>query len=278
MSWHASARAAAQRVGVEPRYVRRFRWFSKARVVRRYDGSVRAHLRYVLTDPEPDNFTYELANEPEIARWVALIADAPPARVDELFAEAHGDAVLADRLRRVTRAHWLWSKVPPPFGKRLGWYALVRLLRPALVIETGVHDGLGALALLRALERNGQEGHPGRLVSFDINPSAGWIVGSHALWELRIEPATVGLPTVLDRGAPVGLFIHDSLHTYENEHAELSLAAARLAPDGVLFSDNAHVSSALADVCGDFGLRYFEFRERPAGHFYPGGAMGAGRP
>ena len=181
-----------------------------------------------------------------------------------MFAEIHGDQVLAERLRSATARHRLWSKVSPPFGKRVGWYALVRLLRPALVVETGVHDGLGALALLRALERNGQEGHPGRLVSFDINPSAGWIVGSHALWELRIEPARAGLPGVLDRGTPVGLFIHDSLHTYENEHSELELAASRLAPDGLLFSDNAHVTPALADVCREFGLRYFEFHERPA--------------
>ena len=277
MSWHATARHAAQRVGIEPRYLRRLRWISKARAVRRYSGRVREHVPYVLAGAEPDNFTYELANEDELASWVADVAGVPRARADAVFAEFRGDRVLAERVRRATAAHRLWSKRSPPFGKRVAWYALARLVRPARAVETGVHDGLGALAVLRALELNGQEGSFGRLVSFDINPSSGWIVGSHALWELRIESATRGLPSLLHGGPPVGLFIHDSLHTYENERAELELGAAHLAPDGVLLSDNAHATRALADVCGAAGLRYFEFRERPAGHFYPGGATGAGR-
>jgi hypothetical protein len=277
MSWHATARDAAQRVGIEPRYLRRVRWISKARAVRRYGGRVREHVPYVLAGAEPDNFTYELANEGELASWVAAVAGVSRDRADGVFAEFRGDRALAERVRGATASHRLWSKASPPFGKRVAWYALARLVRPAVAIETGVHDGLGALAVLRALERNGQEGHAGRLVSFDINPTAGWIVGSHALWDMRLEPATRGLPSVLDGGPPVGLFIHDSLHTYENERAELDLGAAHLATDGVLVSDNAHVTRALADVCASSGLRYFEFRERPAGHFYPGGATGAGR-
>jgi hypothetical protein len=277
MSWHATARHAAQRVGIEPRYLRRFRWISKARAVRRYGGRVSQHLAYVLAGAEPDNFTYELANEDELASWVADVAGVSRDRADGVFAEFRGDRVLAERVRGATAAHRLWSKASPPFGKRVAWYAFARLLAPALIVETGVQDGLGALALLRALERNRKEGRVGRLVSFDINPSAGWMVGSHPLWEMRLEPATRGLPSLLDSGPPVGLFIHDSLHTYENERAELELGAAHLAPEGVLLSDNAHVTRALADVCASSGLRYFEFRERPAGHFYPGGAMGAGR-
>ena len=277
MPWHVSARRAAQRVGIEPRYLRRIRWISKARAVRRYGSRVRDHIGYVIAGPEPDNFTYRLANDDELAAWVAAVAGVDRARAQDVLGEARGDRVLAARLRGATAAHRLWSKSSPPFGKRLAWYALARLLAPALVIETGVHDGLGALALLRALERNAQEGNVGRLVSFDINPTSGWIVGSHALWELRIESALAGLPALLAGGPPVGLFIHDSLHTYENEHGELTLGARHLAPGGVLLSDNAHATPALADVCSEFGLHYFEFRERPADHFYPGGAMGAGR-
>ena len=55
-------------------------------------------------------------------------------------------------------------------------------------------------------------------------------------WEYRADViaadirAWAGLPAVLDGRRPVGLFIHDSLHTYENERSELRLAAAQLAP------------------------------------------------
>ena len=184
--------------------------------------------------------------------------------------------MLARRLRDATANRWWWAKASPPFGKRLGWHAIARTLKPKLIVETGVDDGLGSLVLLRALERNAKEDAPGQLLSFDINPTSGWIVGEHPLWELRIESTTAGL-SMLDERPPVGIFIHDSLHTYEHERFELETAALHLAPVGVMITDNAHGTHALSDVCEKVGLRYFEFHERPVHRFYPGGAMGAGR-
>ncbi len=234
-------------------------------------------IKYVLTDPEPDNFTYELANEPELVDWVAKVAQCARPQAQALVSEPHRDPELADRLRRATAGHWWWTKAAPPFGKRVAWYALARLRKPALVIETGVHDGLGSLLLLRALERNRADGTHGKLVSFDINPNTGWLVGNHPLWDLRIEPSQTGLPSLLRTSGPVGIFIHDSSHTYENEHHELVVAASRLADDGILLSDNAHVTRALADTCARFDLEYLDFHEHPRGHFYGGGTMAAGR-
>jgi len=277
MAWQAAARRVAHQVGLEPRYLRRLRWIAKAKAVRAADAPIHRHLRFVLADPEPANFTYELENEDQMASWVAAVARSDPSATQSVLQEAHSDRRLESRLREATSCHRSWSKRSPPFGKRLAWYALVRLLRPGLVVETGVDDGLGALALLRALERNRDEGHPGRLVSFDVNPAAGWIVGEHRLWELRIEPTRTGLPALLRDAPRVGLFIHDSLHTYENEHFELRTVAPRLTARGVLVSDNAHATTALADVCGEFGLEYLAFHEHPAQHFYRGGTIGAGR-
>jgi hypothetical protein len=273
MSWQARARERAQSIGLDPRYVRRGRWIAKAAAVRRVGAPVRQNVRYVLTDPEPANCTYELENGDELAAWVAGVAGVEQAVAAAALAEPRDDPELRARLLRATRGRRLWSKREPPFGRRAAWYALTRLLQPALVIETGVHDGLGSLLLLRALERNGGEG---RLVAFDINPAAGWMAGTHPRYELRIEPAVDGLPIVLAGSPPVGLFIHDSLHSYDNERGELELGAARLAAAGVLVTDNAHGTRALADVCARHGFRYSEFFERPRGHFHPGGGIGAG--
>jgi Methyltransferase domain len=276
VSWQASARQLAQHVGLEPRYLRRLRWLTKARSVRSVGAPLRPNLAFVLADPEPANFTYALDNERELAAWVAEVVSTDLATVERLFAEAHADPELGARLTRATAGHWWWTKSAPPFGKRLAWYALTRLLAPELVIETGVHDGLGSLILLRALELNAHRGSPGALVSFDINPTSGWLVGSHPMWELRIEATRPGLADVLSERPALGLFIHDSLHTYENERYELSTAVAHLAPGGLLISDNAHGTRALADTCAEFGLRYSEFAEQPRDHFYPGGMLGAG--
>jgi hypothetical protein len=48
------------------------------------------------------------------------------------------------------------------------------------------------------------------------------------------------------------------------------------APSLVLVSDNAHATSALRDVCSSLGIDYRFYRERPEGHFYPGGSIGLG--
>ncbi|MFZ0043901.1 MAG: class I SAM-dependent methyltransferase [Solirubrobacteraceae bacterium] len=277
MSWHADARELAQRAGLDPRYLRRWRWISKARAVRRAGGSLSSNLGYVLTDPEPNNFSYELANESDMIAWVAAVARCSPDDARRVTDEAHSDPVLRQRLRAATEGHWAWSKPEPPFGKRLGWYALVRLLSPGLVIEAGVHDGLGSLLLLRALELNAGEGPQARLVSFDVNPAAGWLAAGHPGWELRLESTRSGLPTLLADAPQVDLFIHDSLHTYEHERFELRTVAPRLSPGGVLVSDNVHATPALTETSEEFGFEYHEFYERPRDHFYTGGAVGAAR-
>lgn len=276
MSWQATARAAVQRVGVDPRYLRRLRWIAKARAIRSVGAPLRSNLRFALLDPEPANFTYELANEGELAEWIAAAASCARALADGLLQEVRSDEVLAQRLDRATARRWLWAKRRPPYGTRAGWYAIARITKPRLIVETGVHDGLGSSLLLRALERNSEEGAHGRLTSFDVNPAAGWLVGSHPLWELRIEPTREGLAHVLAAGPPLGVFIHDSLHTYENERFELRAAAAHLGPGGVLISDNAHGTAAFAETCAESGLHSAVFHERSRGHFYPGGAVGAG--
>lgn len=259
---------------MEPRNVRRLRWIHKFRLLSAYDASPWSHLPYVLLDPEPHNFTYEIANLQDLAYWVAEVSGVSVVVAKRLVAEPSGDVALRQRVRDATRGRWLWSKREPPFGKRLGWYALVRALRPRLIVETGVHDGLGSLLLLRALELNGDGG---RLVSFDINPAAGWLVGSHPLWELKAESSGDGLPGVLARGEPVGMFIYDGWHTHEAERSELELVAPRLAPGGVLLSDDAQVTSAMAEVCAAHGLDCREVQLIAKDHFHPGTVLAAGR-
>jgi hypothetical protein len=245
--------------------------------VRQNRAQVTRNLPFVLLDPEPDNFTYAIANQDELAHWAATVAQCDLDLAEAWVAEPARDPALLRRLRAATSGRWLWTKPSPAFGKRLGWYALARAKRPALIVEIGVHDGLGSLLLLRALERNLDEGHSGALVSFDVNPRAGWLVGNDPLWELRIQSSREGLPEVLARTGQPGMFIYDGWHSYDDERRDLELVAEHLGADGILLSDDAQVTHALADVCRERGLAYFRFQEIPVGHFYPGAVLGAGR-
>lgn len=277
--WQARARTAAQRLGLDPRYVRRMRWLTKAQAVRRAGGRVRHHLPFVLLDPETANFTYDIDNQLQLADWVAAVAICGVGAAREYLSEPRADAVLQRRLLGATAGRWLWTHREPSFGKRLGWYALVRALKPRFVVEVGVHDGLGTLALLRALERNlDEDGVSGRLVSFEINPSGGWLVGSNRLWELRRQSSDEGLPEILRTAEPLDMFVYDGWHSFEQERWNLQLAASHLNRGGVLLSDDVQTTQALPGVCAERALEYFEFAETPSGHFYPGSVLGAGRP
>lgn len=243
----------------------------------RSGASLRDHWRFVLLEPEPDNYTYPIANEDGLVQWVSEVAACDAAEAAKNVAEPSRDRVLSERLLRATEGHWLWTKRSPDFGKRLGWYALARALKPKLVIEVGVHDGLGSLLLLRAVERNGTEGHPGRLVSFDVNPAAGWLVRSHPAWDLKFESSSEGLPRLLSEINLVDLCIYDGWHSYQAERTDFERIVQHLGPNGVLLSDDAQVTNALAETATAHDLDYFAFQEIPVDHFYPGAVLGAAR-
>ncbi|MEZ5233934.1 MAG: class I SAM-dependent methyltransferase [Acidimicrobiia bacterium] len=137
-------------------------------------------------------------------------------------------------------------------------YAVVRSLRPAVVIETGVAAGASTAYLAAALVQNGS----GDLYSIDL-PAFDSRVGdgSHYDWisrpvgwaipaELReaigdrlhlvLEDVRTSLPALLDRVGPVDLFFHDDLHTPDHMRWEYDLVWPRLSPGGVLASDDAN--------------------------------------
>lgn len=248
------------------------------RLLRSFDGSLwrlrRGTVRFLLGNREPSNFTYAIANLDELARFLGSALDVPAARARTYVDELERD----DELRRDLEAK-LRSRADRSdrvaYGRRLGWYAAVRIAKPRLVVETGTHDGLGSAVLLRALEENAAEGADGTLSSFDVSPNAGWLVDGPLRERLAFQYGDTRelLGEVLgDR--TVDFFIHDSLHTYEHETFELEEIWPRIRPGAVLISDNAHGGTAFADFCARHGLEFRFFRERPAGHPYPGAGIG----
>jgi predicted O-methyltransferase YrrM len=246
----------------------------KVRLLAAYPRAVAAHpgaaLRYLLRDREFTNLTYEIENTNELAAFVAEQLTKPLDEIEAYLSEPQRDEPFLRELRAALRTRGDRND-EPRFGRRLGWYAVVRALRPELVVETGVHDGLGSALLLRALERNGT----GRLMGFDMTAESGWLVPAslRGRYELVLGDVRETLPRELT-GRRVDVIIHDSLHTYEHERFELALALAHGAENLALMSDNAHASDALFDLCREHRLSYGLFRERPRAHFYPGAGLG----
>ena len=171
----------------------------------------------------------------------ATIARRAPIRAPaRLVLRCAGDTALGRRGDRLARRSWNGPDCPGALAQRRRWVA-------------------------------------GVVLSFDVDPASGWLVDEslEPYVERHIGDARDTLPAALaDRR--VGVFVHDSLHTYEHERFELETALVHRDDVIVLISDNSHASTALPDVCSESGLRYSFFRERPLEHFYPGAGMGIG--
>ncbi len=150
----------------------------------------------------------------------------------------------------------------------MGWYAIVRLARPQLVVETGTDKGLGSATLARALQRNGS----GQLVTIDTNPAAGSLLNGTDLAQVIIGNSLDILPSLQGE---IDLFIHDSLHTRDHELAELAAIEGAISADSIVLSDNSHATDALPVWSQKVGRHFLFFAEKPSDHWYRGGGIGA---
>jgi predicted O-methyltransferase YrrM len=132
-------------------------------------------------------------------------------------------------------------------------YLACRLLRPAVVVETGVAYGVSSAFVLAALERNGR----GVLHSVDLPPlrrgtarawGAAVPAGLEGRW--RVHRGTGGrvLPGLLEELGAADLFLHDSLHTRRNMRREFEAVWPRLRPGGVLLADDVERNGAFGEL------------------------------
>lgn len=130
-------------------------------------------------------------------------------------------------------------------------YLLVRAARPRTIVETGVLYGASSAHMLAALARNGG----GELYSVEIGrdprePSHDHFVPGELRhqWRLIIGDSRRELPALLDRCAPIDMFYHDSLHTFDHMTWEFETALPHLSPSGVLASDDVLNPPSLAGI------------------------------
>jgi predicted O-methyltransferase YrrM len=244
----------------------------RLRGVLRYDAKVVGDsVRWLARSREHTNLTYDLdsLNEEHLAWFVANAVGVPVAEVRGYFNEVHEDDDLRRHIDAMVAASGRRRLADPGLrpGRRLGWYALLRSLRPAHVVETGTDKGLGSLIFASALLRNGT----GRLTTMDINADSGYMIGGRYA---DVVTRRIGDSTALlrDLHEPVDMFLHDSLHTEEHELAEYTAVADQLSPQAVVLSD--HPSWALPRWAEQTGRRFHFFRESPKDHWYPGGGIG----
>jgi predicted O-methyltransferase YrrM len=204
--------------------------------------------RYVIT-----SLYRELTSADE--RFLSTITNVPARSLRGFLEEPMRTKAFADCLhasRAVFRACKLQSA--DLYAKKvLLQYAAIRAVRPKIVVETGVANGVSSAYLLLALRANSC----GSLYSIGLDEkgfiprgkSLGWVVPAElrSRWRILIGDSREILPKLLAELGPIDVFIHDSLHTYEHMLWEYRAAYPSLCNGGLLFSDDALWNSAFMD-------------------------------
>lgn len=154
-------------------------------------------------------------------------------------------------------------------ARALMLYVTARLLKPEIVVETGCFTGWDSAVILQALDRNGA-GHlytidlPARDGQFsqhgrnsalpaDLRPGFLAPDAFKARWTLTEGNVRDELMPLLARVGDVGLFLHDSDHTYTHMMWEYGAVLPHMRDGGVIVSDDIAWNTAFWDFAAAIG-------------------------
>lgn len=244
-----------------------------------YDRYFRRHVEgiypSIIATGETTNFTYDLTPTSllYLAETIGAALKVSSVEVERYISEAIADADINERALALTPS----VSVRSPFGRRLGWYAVARILKPSVIVETGVDRGHGSLILCAALLRNAAEGKPGRYFGTDLRPEAGQLLDDKYAEVGRILVGD-SIASLSALNETIDLFINDSDHSADYEYREYETVFPKLSERAVILGDNAHFTDKLARFSREKGRRFLFFKEDPLNHWYIGAGIGISVP
>ncbi len=238
-------------------------------------------LTWGFASKEFTNFTYEITetNLEYLAQTLAIVTSASVSKIETYLKEPEQDSALVKHIIEKTNSSELRNIADAKcqFGRRLGWYALVRILKPKTVIETGIDKGLGSVLLCHALMKNAAEGHQGRYFGTDINPDAGYLFTEPYSQYGEILYGD-SIQSLAKFKLPIDIFINDSDHSSEYEYQEYLTIKDKISPDGIILGDNSEVTDRLSRFSQETDRQFIFFAEKPKDHWCPGSGIGISFP
>ncbi len=148
------------------------------------------------------------------------------------------------------------------YDSRKFLYIICRIIKPKNVVETGVAYGLSSLYILKSLQDN----NFGTLHSIDsiFRPwqtveMIGRIIPDELRdkWNLLVGSSVEKLEEILNNLDQTDIFIHDSLHTYENMMFEFQNAFEKIKHNGIIISDDVLGNDAFYDFVTEKKVKNF---------------------
>jgi hypothetical protein len=223
---------------------------------------------------ENSNFYYDITelNKEHLAHLLSHTLNTSYSQILLYFSELESDHQLRTHIENGLR-EYRKDFAQIEFGRRIGWYAIVRAVKPKLVVETGVHQGVGACVLTQALLRNQSEGSPGAYIGTDINPDAGHLLTGkyRSAGEIMYGDSIESLNKI---SGLIDVFINDSDHSAKYEANEYEAVTSLLSENCILIGDNSHVTCKLSEYSRTHNREFLFFSEKPKDHWYPGAGIG----
>ncbi len=210
-----------------------------------------------------------------LAQAIGIATSTAPTEVLKLFDELDADEELREHIETCRRRSKEGRYQDPnmKFGRRIGWYAIARLTKPKIIIETGVDKGLGAVILCAALRKNQNEGIKGTYYGTEINPDAGYLLqGPYSEHGKILFGDSVETLNAFEEG--IDLFINDSDHSTSYEQLEYDAIKSKIRMETFILGDNSHYSPELAKFSLENHRKFLFATEVPKNHWYPGGGLG----
>jgi len=234
-------------------------------------------LKWGIKSREDTNFTYDLTdtNILFLAQTVSVVTQKDAKEILGYINEARNDSFLKETIINAIKKSSFRhvADLEINFGRRLGWYAFIRAMKPKIIIETGVDKGMGSILLCAAVLRNKEEGFPGQFFGTDINPEAGYLLtGKYSTVGKIIYGDSIKSLTEFD--GPIDLFINDSDHSTDYEYREYLTIRNKLSKDAIILGDNSHGSNKLSLFSSETGRDFLFFHEQPLDHWFPGAGIG----
>lgn len=234
-------------------------------------------IKWLLKSKETTNFTYDLeeSNKRYLASMIADILNVKYEKVMMYIHEIEDDAELKQHIKNTTLMsdQSFKADIEVKLGRRIGWYAFARILKPKVIVETGVDKGLGSCVLTAALKRNKEEGFIGKYLGTDIDPKAGYLLSGKysVLGQILYGDSIQSLKQIND---PIDLFINDSDHSSKYEAEEYEIISDKLTKQAIILGDNSHCTDELLKFSLKTNRHFVFFQERPSNHWYPGAGIG----
>lgn len=174
-----------------------------------------------------------------------------------------------------------FGKMDYSSGRKI--YCLVRKLKPEILVETGVCNGVSTAFILQALYQNNYgklysidlpeeqgkqydntyfwDGKGGAVIPKDELP--GWLIPDklRSRWELILGKSQDKLPALLKSLGEIDFFMHDSEHSYECMLFEYTEAYKYLRTNGLLLSDDYKANEAFKDFSGSVNKKVYQLNK-----------------